>query len=245
MENILFIDIETASSAPDFDQMDARMQALWEKKAGILSRSQSVSPDARTAYGERAAIFAEFGRIVCIVTGMLRTARPGEPSHESRVFSLRTYAHHDERALLDAFVKDLSLMDPAKYRMCAHNGKEFDYPYISRRLVIHQIPLPAMLQVSGKKPWEVAHLMDTMELWKFGDFKAYTSLDLLTAVLDIPSPKAEFDGSQVSRAFWQDHALSTIAEYCQRDVLSTAKVFAKLNYENWEPQLPVVYQQVT
>jgi predicted PolB exonuclease-like 3'-5' exonuclease len=94
-----------------------------------------------------------------------------------------------------------------------------------RRMVVNQLPLPKMLDIAGKKPWETKHLLDTMELWKFGDRKSYTSLKVLAAVLGFPSPKDDIDGSEVGRVFWQEDDLDRIAHYCEKDVLATAQLF--------------------
>lgn len=212
---ILFLDIETVAQYPNYEQVPERFRLLWDKKANLLARGEEIDP--ATAY-ERAGIYAEFGKIVCISVGYFEKV--------SQKLRIKSFFSHNEKSLLVAFVNLLQKhFNSENDLLCAHNGKEFDFPYIARRLLIHQLPLPKLLDIAGKKPWEIRHL-DTMELWKFGDYKHYTSLDLLTAIFDIPSPKSDIDGSQVNQTYWNNNELKRIAEYCQNDVLALAQVFS-------------------
>jgi 3'-5' exonuclease len=226
IHNVLFIDLETVSCTADFDQLSSRLQDHWLKKARFMDRSLSESEynvtDAARIYQEKAAIFAEFGKIVCISIGYLHPT-----SHEFRV---KSFCQHDEKSLLTDFVDLVSryFYNPDEHLICGHNIREFDIPYLCRRLVVHGIQLPDILSLSGKKPWETLHLIDTMQLWKFGDFKNYTSLDLLAAVLDIDTPKDDIDGSLVGRVYWQDGDLLRIARYCEKDVVTVAQVLLKM-----------------
>jgi uncharacterized protein YprB with RNaseH-like and TPR domain len=210
---ILFLDIETAAQHPNYDSLSERMQLLWNKKAALLSKYETDTADELYC---KAGIYAEFGKIVCISVGY----------HEKQSSKLRIksfFGHHEGNLLL-SFVELLNKhFSSENDLLCAHNGKEFDFPYISRRLLVNKISLPRLLDISGKKPWEIKHL-DTMELWKFGDYKHYTSLDLLTAIFDIPSPKQDIDGSQVNDVYWKTGNVKRIAEYCQNDVLAIAQV---------------------
>ena len=215
---ILFLDIETVSQEKAYDQLNERMQKLWDKKAEQLNRD---NPELRPSdIYDRAAIYAEFGKIVCISVGFFNGNR----------FRLKSFYGHDEKALLDDFAYMLNrYYDYPDAQLCAHNGKEFDFPYIARRMLINGIQIPKVLQVAGKKPWET-NFIDTMELWKFGDFKNYTSLDLLCAILDIPTPKDDINGSEVGRVYWQDNDLERIKTYCQKDVLAIAQLMRRFNY---------------
>ncbi|MBN2238029.1 MAG: 3'-5' exonuclease [Bacteroidales bacterium] len=211
---ILFLDIETVAQYPNYEQVPERLKLLWDKKAYLLARGEEVDPE--TAY-ERAGIYAEFGKIVCISVGYFEKI--------SQKLRIKSFFSHDEKSLLVAFVNLLQKhFNSENDILCAHNGKEFDFPYIARRLIINRLKLPKSLDIAGKKPWEIRHL-DTMDLWKFGDYKHYTSLDLLTAIFDIPSPKSDIDGSQVNQTYWNNNELKRIAEYCQNDVLALAQVF--------------------
>lgn len=190
---------------------------LWDKKAAYLKKEEEDSP---ASLFPRAGIYAEFGKVVCISFGMLIDGN----------FRIKSFFGDDEKALLTDFANLLeSKFSSKEFLLCAHNGKEFDFPYLSRRMLINGMSLPEILDLAGKKPWEVPHL-DTMELWKFGDFKNYTSLELLTAVFDIPTPKDDIDGSQVGEVYWQEKDLERIVKYCQKDVLSIAQLF--LRYQN-------------
>jgi len=214
-ENILFLDIETVPEYPAFDAMPESFQKLWEKKSQRL-KYQGEESSAADLY-KQAGIYAEFGKIVCISCGFMN-------GNEVR---LKSFYGDDESILLREF-GDL-LQKHYKHPdslLCGHNGKEFDFPYIARRMLIHGIDLPPILDMAGKKPWEIRHL-DTMELWKFGDYKHYTSLELLAAIFGIPTPKDDIDGSQVAKVYWEDKDLERISLYCQKDVLTTLQLFRK------------------
>jgi predicted PolB exonuclease-like 3'-5' exonuclease len=174
------------------------------------------------AYRDRAAIFAEFGKIVCISVGIMHRDKEDQRLR----IRLKSYASSNEKELLEDFGTLLDQYYANKY-LCGHNIKEFDIPYICRRMLVHQLPFPKALQIQGKKPWETQHLLDTLELWKFGDRKNFTSLKVLASVLDFPSPKDDIDGSQVGRVYWEDTDLERIAYYCEKDVLATAQLFLR------------------
>ena len=214
LDKILFLDIETVPMCSTYDELPERFVPLWDKKAGYLKREEEDTP---SALFPRAGIYAEFGKVVCISFGMFRDGN----------FRIKSFYGDDEKALLTDFANLLESKFSSKdFLLCAHNGKEFDFPYLSRRMLINAIPLPEILDLAGKKPWEVANI-DTMELWKFGDFKNYTSLEVLSAVFDIPTPKDDIDGSQVGKVYWEDKDLERIVKYCQKDVLAIAQLFLR------------------
>jgi 3'-5' exonuclease len=221
LENLLFLDIETASQEQDYARLPERLQHLWERKSETLQRDAEKRP-ADEMYKERAAIYAEFGKVVCVSCGYIRF------EGEIPRFRVKSFYGADEHDVLKRFGEMLVsyMKDPARV-LCAHNGKEFDFPYLSRRFIINGLRLPPPLDdLQGKKPWEV-RLEDTMQLWKFGDYKSYTSLDLLTAVLLIPTPKDDMDGSMVGKVFWEDKDYARIAHYCEKDVIATAQVMLR------------------
>src|SRR5688572_20155950 len=207
LRDILFIDIETVASTNDYASLDERMKTQWARKAGFFRRDPSQTDE--DLFHDRAGIYAEFGKIVCISVGKFFDHESGEMGLKTKV-----YCGHDESLLLGEFKSMLERMDSSTLRFCAHNGKEFDYPYLCRRMLINGIPLPPALNLSGKKSWEVQHL-DTLELWKFGDYKHYTSLDLLAAIFNIPSSKNKIDGSQVNYVYHTEQDLQKIGEYCR------------------------------
>ena len=220
IENILFLDIETVPQYADFGQLPENLKKLWNKKAEQLSRHDKFSEegprDPELVY-ERAGIYAEFGKIICISTGVFR----------NQTLWIKSFSGDDETMLLTGFCDLLNKAAEKRFSyLCAHNGKEFDYPYIIRRLLINGLPVPAILDLSGKKPWEVNHL-DTLELWKFGDFKNYTSLELLAASFGIPTPKDDIEGSDVARVYWEEHDLIRIVTYCQKDVITIVNLFQR------------------
>ena len=223
---ILILDIETVSVAPSYSQLPVRMQELWDKKAALLQKREEVEIGPEQLYSDRAAIFAEFGKVVCISLGFI-SFEGDEPS-----LKLRSFFGEDEKTILSECTKVLdATMGKPGWQLAAHNGKEFDFPYMGRRYVINQLPLPKILaEIQSAKPWEV-RLIDTMNLWKFGDFKSFSSLDLLCGVLDIPSPKDDMDGSMVGKVFWEEKDYARIAKYCEQDVIATAQVLLRFSME--------------
>lgn len=212
---LLFLDIETVAEYPSFKQLSERKQALWAKKSTYLRDREEASPELLY---DRAGIYAEFGRIVCIAVGYF---------HENEL-RIKAFANDDEYSLLVEFnALIFEHFNSKKTQLCAHNGKEFDFPYIARRMIIKEIPLAIPFQLSGKKPWEVNHI-DTLELWKFGDYKHFTSLDLLAEILGVESSKSDIDGSMVNEVYYNENDLDRITEYCKRDVVVLAKVYLKL-----------------
>ena len=232
LRDILFLDIETVANTYDYNAMDERMKVQWSRKAGFLRRDKDQSDEG--IYHERAGIYAEFGKIVCIAVGKFIETETGD-----LVLKTKTYAGDNERELLADFKSMIEKMDAAVLKLCSHNGKEFDYPYICRRMLVNGISLPAALNMMGKRPWEIQHL-DTMEMWKFGDYKHYTSLDLLAAIFGIPTSKNGMDGSQVNVTYHRDNGLQKIKEYCVRDVVVLAQLFLKMRAINLNKELGVL-----
>ena len=218
LENILFLDIETVPEVATFSELSPEKQELYALKTQY-QRKDEITPED---FYERAGIWAEFGKIVCISIGYFVEQ---EGKRNFRVKSLSG----DEKELLESFKTLLNNhFNDANHLLCAHNGKEFDFPYIARRMIINRIELPAKLNLFGKKPWEVAHL-DTLELWKFGDYKHYTSLKLLANILGIPSPKEDIDGSDVARVYYEENDLDKIVKYCERDTVAVAQLLLRFN----------------
>ena len=221
LENILFLDIETVPEVASFSELSKEKQELFALKTEYQRKDDVTAEE----FYERAGIWAEFGKIICISVGYFVNVG------SNRSFRVKSFSGK-ETEILEEFKKLLeNHFDKPYHLLCAHNGKEFDFPYIARRMVINQIKLPAKLNLFGKKPWEVAHL-DTMELWKFGDYKHYTSLKLLANILDIPSPKEDIDGSQVAAVYYNENDLDRIIKYCERDTIAVAQLL--LRFSNLE-----------
>ncbi len=218
IEKLLFLDIETASQHERWEELSDTEKYLWNKKA---TSQLKEGQDSSELYFERAGIFAEFGKIICISIGMV---------DKSGKLKIRSYANVDERALLLEFGELFNHQSLNGVILCAHNGKEFDFPWISRRYLIHGMEPPRPFQNFGKKPWEIPHL-DTLELWKFGEYRSFVSLELLAHVLGLPTPKDDIDGSMVSSIFHIDKDLIRIIKYCEKDVLTLANVFARLRQD--------------
>jgi 3'-5' exonuclease len=220
LRDILFLDIETVATTNDFQSLDERLKVQWGRKAGFFRRDPGQTEES--LYHERAGIYAEFGKIISIAVGKFFDHDSGELGLKTKV-----YSGHDEKILLTEFKNMVDKMDSSTLRFCAHNGKEFDYPYLCRRMLINGIALPPALNLSGKKAWEIMHL-DTLELWKFGDLKHFTSLELLATVFNIPSSKNKIDGSQVNHVYYNEGDLEKISEYCREDVVVLAQLFLRL-----------------
>lgn len=219
LQNVLFLDIETVPEQSGFDLLDEKSKVLWEKK----SEYQRKDGQTPAEFYERAGIWAEFGKIICISAGFFS-------NQNGRAFRITSFSG-EETALLKKFKALLEgHFNGPQHVLCAHNGKEFDFPYIARRMVINGISIPDKLNLFGKKPWEIAHL-DTMELWRFGDYKHFTSLNLLTHILGIPSPKEDIDGSQVANVYYKEKDLDRIVRYCERDTIAIAQVLLKFRNE--------------
>ena len=220
LENLLFLDIETVPETKYYSDLSEDKQKLWDSKSKY-QRKEDYSPED---FYDRAGIWAEFGKIICISVGYFTEV------NSVRRFRVTSF-YGDEHGLLLEFKALIEThFSKPKHLLCAHNGKEFDFPYIARRMVINKISLPLKLNLFGKKPWEVPHL-DTLELWKFGDFKHYTSLKLLTNVLGIPSPKDDIDGSEIFRVYYEEKNIERIVSYCQKDTIAVAQVILRLRGE--------------
>jgi len=220
LQNILFLDIETVPEKERFEELTTPQQELFEHKTAYKRKDEFSA----SAFYNNAGIWAEFGKIVCISVGYFSF------QNNQRQFRLKSFIG-EEKELLIAFKNILNTyFNKNEHALCAHNGKEFDFPYIARRMIINQIELPNKLNLFGKKPWEVNHI-DTLELWKFGDYKHYTSLKLLTNILGIDSPKDDINGSEVATVYYKDKDIKRIAVYCEKDVLAIAQILLKFKLE--------------
>jgi len=226
-ENILFLDIETVPLYNDFSKVPKIEQELFANKTAYKRGGEFTAEE----FYNRAGIWAEFGKIVCISVGYF----------VKNQFRITSFASDDEKEILISFTNILqSYFNKPQHLLCGHNAKEFDFPFISRRMIVNEVLLPKQLNLLGKKPWEVPHL-DTLEMWKFGDYKHYTSLKLLTYLLKIPSPKGDIDGSQVAEVYYKEKDLARIVRYCEQDVLALARVFLKLNNQGVVKDKDVVF----
>lgn len=215
---VLFLDIETVPQHYSYDDAKEQIKYLWSKKAKYFINKEKKE-EAKDVW-QRAGIYAEFGKIICISVGFI----------SKNQIRLKSFFGDNEIKILEDF-KELIQTSYNKNNnyLCAHNGKEFDYPYIARRMLINNIKIPKILDLAGKKPWEVQHL-DTLELWKFGDYKHFTSLELLTEIFNIPTPKDDIDGSQVAKVYYQDNDIERIVKYCEKDVVAVVQLY--LRYKN-------------
>lgn len=218
IEKILFLDIETVPQYETWEEIPETEQKLWERKTSWQRKENILAEDF---YPQKAGIMAEFGKIVCISVGMM----------ENNHLKIKSFSGHNEEKLLSAFGEIFNSKRLQNVILCAHNGKEFDFPWIARRYLINGMQPPFPFQMYGKKPWEIPHI-DTMEFWKFGDYKSFVSLELLAHIFGIPTPKDDIDGSMVSSIYYIEKDLPRIVKYCEKDVLTLANVFRKMRQEN-------------
>jgi predicted PolB exonuclease-like 3'-5' exonuclease len=226
-ENILFIDVETVPQYKDYEAVPENKKKFWEHKASFLAKGEEQTPE--NLY-ERAGIYSEFGKIICISSGFIKTNEGNTELH------VKSFYGHDERTILTQFLEVVNKLgqSPQKWYLCAHNGKEFDFPYICRRLLVNGLGVPNILDVRGKYQKEV-QLLDTMEMWKFGDYKSFVSLDLLADIFNIPSPKDDMDGSMVRAVYYEEDNLEKIVEYCGKDVITLTQVLMRYKGEPFIP----------
>jgi len=229
LKRILFIDIETVATHSTYDELSTAMQKHWSRKASQIKTDQVFDSEiarARQLYIDKAGIYAEYAKVVCVSAGLISTT--GDAVKKVR---LRSFFGHDEKALLQEFASVLNkhFNRVNRFFLCGHNLREFDVPFLCRRMLLNGIKLPALLNIPGKRPWQTPHLIDTLEYWKFGDYKNYTSLDLLTSIFGLPTPKNDLDGSLVGEAYWVRDDLEAIVAYCEKDVISVIQVYFKFN----------------
>ena len=223
LEKVLFLDIETVPCSVNFEDLDDNFQQLWAEKTA-WQRKEEYSPSEY--YKLKAGVMAEFSKIICISVGYLFTKK------NENYFRIKSFCGDDEKQIIANFNTLLNgQFNKKQHQLCAHNGKEFDFPFIARRTLINGLELPKLLDIAGKKPWEINHL-DTMELWRFGDYKNYTSIKLLAALFGIPTPKDDIDGSQVAKIYWEEKDLERIKIYCQKDTLTVAQLLLKYKGES-------------
>lgn len=226
LSNILFIDIETVSEFAAYESLSSEMKEFWKSKSRFWMKNEGYQEeDLPELYQQKAGIYAEFAKVVCISAGIIYS------KDNKNQLRIKSFYGDDEKQVLENFsdLLNSNFNKPDKNKICGHNIKEFDIPFLSRRMLINGVKLPEILNIAGKKPWEVMHLVDTMELWKFGDFKNYTSLALLATVLGIKSPKDDIDGSMVGRVYYDEHDLDRIVTYCEKDVKTVAQIYLKMN----------------
>jgi 3'-5' exonuclease len=223
LEKILFLDIETVPVEENFSDLNENIQKHWSRKYQYIKHDEMI--DEAEGFAKQAGIYAEFGKIICISIGRIKF------ENQEKILSIKSFFGDDEKILLQEFSELLTHKNNFKF-VCGHNIREFDIPFISRRMLIHQVELPDLFDVSGKKNYELDYLIDTLNCWKFGDFKHYTSLALLADLLQIPTPKFDIEGKDVARVYYKENDLSRIEKYCKHDVAAVANLFMKFRMEN-------------
>ncbi len=221
IEKVLFLDIETVPAVYNFSDLDEKTADLYASKTKFFQKDGLTAEDVY----DRAGVYAEFGKIVCISCGIVQDKPQG------KTIRMKSFSGDDEKELLLDFVKLLNQHYNTPYHiLCGHNAKEFDFPFLGRRMLINGIDLPSVLDIAGKKPWEINHL-DTMELWKFGDYKHYTSMSLLCHIFNVPTPKDDISGADVARVYYEENNLDRIVAYCQKDVVALIQLFLRFRNE--------------
>lgn len=224
LRDLIFIDIETVPTASSYNELNISMKELWAAKHAFIKDENESAEDG---YLKRAGVYAEFAKIICICIGYFHLDKKSNKKN----FRIKSFAGDDERILLEEFIHVIDKNFGAeRFHFCGHNIREFDLPFICRRILINHLSLPEILDKSGKRPWEMQDV-DTLQLWKFGDFKHYTSLKLLAEILGIPTPKNDIEGKDVCRVYWQENGLSRITEYCRKDVITVARLLLRFKGE--------------
>lgn len=232
MENILFLDVETVPLKYKYNELDPYEKQLWDMKVKHLDLDEA---SAKKHYEERAGVQAEFSKIVCISTAIVYREK------NKRRIRVKSFYDHDEKKVLEGFCNLVNThFNGLTHHLCAHNGREFDFPFLCRRLLVNNMKLPAILSINGKKPWET-RLLDTMELWRFGDHRNFTSLELLAHLFGVPSPKEDIRGEDVKHVYYKDKDLERISAYCKRDALTVAQLFLKFRNESIIPQEDIIF----
>ncbi len=225
ISNVLFLDVETVPVVYKYSDLNETMRPLWDSKFRF---QQAETPE--TLY-KKAGVYAEFAKVICVSVGFFNEG----------AFRIKSFFGDNELLILQNFSDLLNQHYHRKdHVLCAHNGKEFDFPFLCRRMLINSVKLPKVLNIAGKKPWEINHL-DTMELWKFGDYKNFTSLSLLAAIFNIPTPKDDINGSDVARVYWEEKNLERIVTYCQKDVLTVAQLLLRFKGDPLIEEENIVY----
>lgn len=220
LKNRLFIDVKTVAGSSSFDELDERLQRQWEQKAAYFGNEEGWS--VAKWYDNRASYYAEYGKIICIGIGGLYWDDDDAP-----FLKAKTLYDDDEARLLRTFIDLIDKYPANELVLCAHNGKEFDYPYLCRRILVHGFELPATLRLSGRKPWDIPH-QDTLEMWRFGDSRHYVPLDLLAAVLNLPTQPLKLTGDQTSLVYYQPQGMSRIREYTRESIVTLVQVYLRL-----------------
>lgn len=234
LEKILFLDIETVPEIYGFEDLDEKTKQLYAQKVSFQIRDGSSVEDLYN----KAGIFSEFAKVVCISCGLVN-----DHATTGKSIRMKSFYGDDEHSLLLAFKKLLQDLDErGDFMLCGHNAKEFDFPFIARRMLINGIQLPKALDIAGKKPWEISHL-DTMDLWKFGDYKNYTSLALLCHVFKIPTPKDDISGADVARVYYEENDLHRIKVYCEKDVVALIQLFIRMQGRELVPEEKIRYSE--
>jgi 3'-5' exonuclease len=219
LENFLVIDIETVSAQPAYHSLTQEWQHLWEEK---VARTVPEEITPAEYYPQRAGVMAEFAKVVCISLGYFKKEK------SDYQFRVKSIFNHEEKLLLNQFISTVNQLEAANNHWCftGHNIKEFDIPFLCRRLLVNGISIPPYLDFQNMKPWET-NMVDTFQYWRFGDYKNFTSLKLLAAALNVPSPKDDIDGSMVGQVYWEENNLERIAIYCQKDIVTVANIILR------------------
>lgn len=220
LNRLLYFDIETVGVVNDFYSLPDRLADIYMRKN---EKAIEECGSAQEHWNKHAGLEAEYAKVCCISFGSFK-----EEADKSLIFRVKSFCGENEVNILRDF---LVILENAKgYNLAFHNGIGFDVPFLAKRYIINSLPIPRKLNKLGVKPWEDCDV-DTINIWRGGNFQSkMTSLDLLTAVLGIESPKGDMDGSLVGEAFYAGE-FDRISTYCQNDVVAVARVCQRMNLE--------------
>lgn len=224
LNNLLYFDVETAGKYESYEDLalqNPRLAKLWEKRAKYF-RANTLGMEEMgdsEIYSQKSGLEPEFGRVVCVSFGVW----DGE-NHR-----LTSFYGDNEQEILEKTAKIFSNAVSKGMKICGHNIKMFDVPFLGKKMIFSGIDVPQNLLLWDKKPWEVP-ILDTAEFFSFGSWShKFLGLDLLACSLGIESPKEDIDGSQVHNTFWGEKNYERIMEYCEKDVLTVMDVLKKVS----------------
>ena len=224
IHKLLFVDIETVGVDEDLDSLhhtNPKLSKVWEETGWDYFKrkySEDSELSSNQMFVKRAALLPEFGKIVCISVGFI------VPSGETKLDSF----YGDEKNILISTSELLNRVDKLGFVICGHNVKNFDLPYIAKRMLINNIPVPKILPNYTIKPWE-SRVLDTKEVWGFNSFGGLSSLNLVCTSLGLETSKeGEVNGSNMHKYYYDSNNIEKIKNYCEEDVKCTINLVKKL-----------------
>jgi len=224
INKLLFLDIETVGIEEDLDSLHItfpHLSKMWGETGYDYCKRRYPNEDlySNEMFIKKAALLPEFGKIVCASVGFI------SPNGQIKLDSFVG----DEKDILGNICELFNSVDKLGFKICGHNIKNFDLPYIGKKMLVHGITLPKILPTYNDKPWETK-VVDTKEVWGFNSYIGLSSLDLICASLDVESPKnGDLKGDLLHQFYYSEKKdINKIKEYCEKDVEATIKLVKKI-----------------